>query len=318
LILIRPEGFFIAVVWGVYLLFSNSAIRDPQSAIRLALLGLGMVFWWASAYVITGDPLWIVHDWPHDWQADGKFNGTGPIWWYLILLPLIVGPLLLPPFLFGLIVLLKRKRFLLGIASFLSLLIIHSVMYWRGWFGSAGYARYLVCISPAISILVLAGWNNLSKRPGFDRPLGSAVVVLSILFCLCYVDGWRPTRDALAVEAMHDWFEEHPFPISRLITSQAYMRIIFNRDPRENLPFGSDRMKNLDLIKTLAPGTLVFWDENTGEKWFKLGAEDFKSAGFTKLKSQEFRLEGRFFRLPREGYGGVQIQRMHLFYRERK
>jgi len=165
LILVRPEGFFIGALWGLLGMRNaecrmrnakppnnldermsggrGSAFRSPHSAFRIpqmSLLASGIILWWLAAYLITRDPLWIIHDWPSDWRPDGKANGTGPLWRYVALLPLIVGPVLIAPFLAGLWRLLKRRELICGVSAFLILFAAHSLMFWRGWFGSAGYA----------------------------------------------------------------------------------------------------------------------------------------------------------------------------------
>src|SRR5215813_2025136 len=216
LILVRPEGFFIGAFWGVWVLWiedrrsrieqrysMRSSIFHPRSSIfdpRLLLLATGMILWWLAAYLIMRDPLWIVHDWPSDWRPDGKANGTGPIWWYVASLPLIVGPLLVAPFISGLWRLLKRREFMCGVSAFLVLFVAHSLMFWRGWFGSAGYARYFVCVSPAVALITLAGWNHLaveaenlaSPRSGAWRNALAAVALAgSFLISAVYVDSWK-------------------------------------------------------------------------------------------------------------------------------
>jgi hypothetical protein len=358
LILIRPEGFFIGLLWGIWVLriadcglriaeishrghrghrgktsviSAGSVVKsffNPQSAIRnpqLLLLATGMLAWWLVAYLISGDPLWIVHDWPPDWRPDGKANGDGPIWWYVAMSPLIIGPLLLGPFIVGLWRLLKRREFLCGVSAFLFLFVAHSLMFWRGWFGSAGYARYFVCVSPAIALITLAGWNVLameaqnlaSLRSGAARKsLAATALAGSLLISFIYVDSWIFTRDARAVDEMFEWFRANERPIARLIGSQAYMWAVFDRDQWERPPFTADREHNLELIRQSPPRTLVFWDEETGPKWYGLRAEDFESAGYVVLKSQAFKLEGLFFRLPRKGFGGPRIQRMSLLYKQ--
>jgi hypothetical protein len=350
LILVRPEGFFIGLLWGVWVLriadcglriadrpnflergwayVWRSVSQIPQSAIRnpqLLLLATGMLAWWLAAYLISGDPLWIIHDWPPDWRPDGKANGAGPIWWYVAMSPLIIGPLLLGPFIVGLWRLLKRREFLCGVSAFLFLFVAHSLMFWRGWFGSAGYARYFVCVSPAIALITLAGWNVLavetqnlaSLRSGAARnSLATTALAGSLLISFIYVDSWIFTRDARAVDEMFEWFRANERPIARLIGSQAYMWVVFDRDQWERPPFTADRGHNLELIRQSPSRTLVFWDEETGPKWYGLRAEDFESAGYVVLKSQTFKLEGLFFRLPRKGFGGPRIQHMSLLYKQ--
>jgi hypothetical protein len=342
LILVRPEGFFIGVLWGVWwiadrgsriedrgsrinrrysirssILYLLSSILDP----RLLLLATGMILWWLAAYLVMRDPLWIIHDWPTDWRPDGKANGTGPIWWYAASLPLIVGPLLIAPFIAGLWRLLRRREFMCGVSAFLVLFVAHSLMFWRGWFGSAGYARYFVCVSPAVALIALAGWNEMAERRAeffgsARRSLAATAIAGSFLISVFYVDGWKFTRDARAVDEMFQWFRANQRPVARLICSQAYMWIVFDRDQWERPAFTADREHNLALIRQSPPHTLVFWDEETGPKWYGLRAGDFESAGYLRLKSQAFTLEGLFFRLPWDRFGGPHVQHMSLLYKE--
>ena len=344
LILVRPEGFFIGVLWGVWVLRiegrgsriedrgsrigqrypMRSSIFHPPSSIfdpRLLLLATGMILWWLAAYLIMRDPLWIVHDWPSDWRPDGKANGTGPIWWYVASLPLIVGPLLIAPFISGLWRLLQRREFMCGVSAFLVLFVAHSLMFWRGWFGSAGYARYFVCVSPAVALITLAGWNEMAEwRARFfvaaRNSLAATAIAGSFLVSVFYVDTWKFTRDARAVDEMFEWFRANQQPVARLICSQAYMWIVFDRDQWECPPFTVDREHNMALIRQSPPHTLVFWDEETGPKWYGLRAGDFESAGYVRLKSQAFRLEGLFFRLSWTHFGGPRVQHMSLLYKD--
>jgi hypothetical protein len=94
------------------------------------------------------------------------------------------------------------------------------------------------------------------------------------------------------------------------------MWIVFDRDQGEQPAFTTDREHNLELVRQSPRQTLVFWDEETGPKWYGLRAADFESAGYVRLRSQTFRLEGLFFRLPREGIGGPRLQQMSLLYKD--
>lgn len=339
LILVRPEGLFIGVLWAVWVMAERQGDRatgrqgekgdlsscvpsspSPRRLASILLLATGVFAWWLAAYLISRDPLWIIHDWPHDWRPDGKANGTGPIWWYIAVAPLIVGPLLIAPFIAGLWRLLKRREFMSGVSAFLFLFVAHSLMFWRGWFGSAGYARYFVCVSPAVALITLAGWNVLAEQgqrlAGPARTsLAAAALAVSFLLSAIYVDSWKFTRDARAVDETFEWFQGNERTVARLICSQAYMWVVFDRDQWERPPFTADREYNLALIRESPSQTLVFWDSETGPKWYGLRAEDFESAGYVLLKSQAFKLDGLFFRLPRNGFGGPRIQQMSLLYK---
>jgi hypothetical protein len=201
------------------------------------------------------------------------------------------------------------------------LFVTHSLMYWRGWFGSAGYPRYFVCVSPAVALIALAGWNVLAERlannaGGAQKSFAAIALSGSFLFSVIYVDSWKFTRDARAVDQMFEWFRANERPAARLICSQVYMWVVFDRDQSERPPFTADREHNLTLIRQSPPRTLVFWDNETGPKWYGLRAEDFESAGYVLLKSETFKLEGLFFRPPWNRFGGPRSQRMSLLYRD--
>ena len=364
LILIRPEGFFLGVLWGIWILRIadygfrisdlergkdddeqnaeatrqlpkrirnlQSAIRNPVTNPQWLILSSGMLAWWLVAYFMTGDKSWIAHNWPPDWQVDGQANGTGPIWWYAAQLPLIAGLPLFVPFLVGLWNSLKRRELGFATSSFLTLFILHSLMFVRGWFGSAGYARYFVCVSPVVALITLAGWNDLagnrSRLFDLSKPvIAHTVLIIAGLSCLVYVDSIRFARDAWAIEAMNDWIRfnrpelfkpDAATHYRRLVSSQAYPFILLNRDSAEKLPFTTDRAHNLDLIRQSPEGTLVLWEDETGPKWYGLRAEDFETAGYQRMKSQDFQLPGYFVRLPGDRLGGWRAQRMHWFYKE--
>jgi hypothetical protein len=308
LVLVRPEGFFLAVLWCGWVLL------DRRSVYWTPLLASGAFVWWLAAFLASGDPLWIAHNWPPDWQTANQVSGHGPIWWYFILLPLIVGPLMIPPFVVGFNYFARRRQFLTGISAFVTLFVLHSVLYARGWFAAAGYPRYLVCVSPAIAIITLAGWNRIAalKRWG---PV-SIVLVLSLLVCVFYVDGYKFTRDARAVDETVAWFRSHQRPVSRLIYSQAYMCIRLDCGPRDKPFLSSDRKINIQRIQESPAQTLILWDAEVGPKWYGLRGADFEALGFTRLHSQPYRLEGWFFRPTWRYHGGPRMQEMWLFYKE--
>jgi hypothetical protein len=247
--------------------------------------------------------------------------GIGPAWTYVLRLPEIAGPVLLVPFLVGMTALLRQRRLFLLTSSVLMLFVVHSALRTFGWFGSAGYARYFVCVSPAIALITLAGWNAIAirftrARPALARGAAIATLAISAIVCVVYADmaGFYG-RDARAVTEMYAWFEAHPRPVSRLIWSQAYMDILFDRDPWEKPGFSADKAANLEVLRRSPSGTLVFWDGETGPAWQGLTADDLEAAGYERLRSQSYALDGwlqeaRWLRAFRP-----RAQEMHLFYK---
>jgi hypothetical protein len=114
---------------------------------------------------------------------------------------------------------------------------------------------------------------------------------------------------------MHAWFSENPKPIEKVVWSQAYMCILFDCDIWEKPSFTSDKEKNLALVQQFPAKTLIFWDGDTGPSWYNLKADDFERAGFTRLRSQAYQLEGLLVKRWWFHDWGARQQEMHLLYK---
>jgi hypothetical protein len=335
--LARPEGFFVGILWGVWLLLDR---RDPRPAWKrlpsTLLLACGCVLWTVAAYLITGDPLYVLHDWPKSWLTNGLY-GTGPFWGYALRLHELAGPVLLVPFLLGLLVALRRRQLWEAASAFVLLLLLHSAFRPYGMFGTAGYIRYLVCVSPAVALLTLTGWNILADTLPPRRwggALGALVLLPSALAALIYVDAAEWSRDAWAVDATVAHFREAPRPVSRFIGSQRYMVAVFDDSSPEPRLY-ADRERNLQMLREAPAGTLVMWDADTGPRWAHLSAQDIQALGYTLLREDSYVLPGKFLRSapgpwfdygygPLDehseswtGFGGPRSVRLFLLYKER-
>ena len=333
-ILARPEGLFLALLWGVWVAVERRAalrelltgpigrrLKALSCLLPIGLLATGAAGWWLAALIITGDPLFIKHNWPSNWGVTGAMYGTAGLWGYPLRLPEVVGPLLLIPFLCGLFVWLRRGIGTTLTSSFLVLFILHTILRAYGLFSSAGYPRYLVVISPAIAIITLAGWNELSRRaspvaPVWRAAAAATVLALSAFVNLLYADGAEWSRDARALSEAHSWFRANPQPIDRMVWAHPYAAILFDRDPWENPEFTHDRERDRRLLRDSPAKTLVVWDERVGPKYPGLHARDFEEAGFTLLYSRASILEGYLLDRSWFGYGGPRAQVIYLFYKQ--
>jgi len=321
MILARPEGFFLGILWGIWALLDGRSKAPLIKRIpSTLLLAGGVVIWWLAAWIVTGDPLYIKHSWPVDWAVTNATYGTGSVATYITQLPTIVGPLLCLVFLYGLAVLLFRGQLAVLTSSFLFFFGLHSVLRVFGFFGAAGYARYFVCISPAIALITLVGWNEVAtwmrRTPRFVAVgTGATVLLLSAGFTVSYIDATPYTRDARAVQEMYDWFQANPRPVKRLVWSQAYMCILFDCDIADKPPFNADTERNLRLLRESPKGTLIFWDGETGPSWYKMRPADLESAGYIRLRSKAYDLSGLLLTRWWFHDWGARPQEMHLFYK---
>jgi hypothetical protein len=336
MILARPEGFFLCALWGIWALVErwgdkkkwrqgNKEILSsflPFSLSPLLLLATGAFMWWLAALVITGDPLFIKHNWPSEWPMTGGIYGSAGLYAYPIRLPEIVGLFLLPVFIYGLWRLLKSRRLHTLTSSFLLLFILHTILRAYGLLGSAGYPRYLVTVSPAIALITLSGWNELAKLferfPRAFRTAGAGLIIVTSAFMnFAYADAAEWSRDARAFDAAHSWFQSQPDkpPISRLIWSHPYSCVLFDGDPWKNPQFSRDRETDLKILRESPAGTLVVWDEKVGPKT-GLRAKDFEAAGYVRLYAESFSLKGYIVDRSLFGYGGPRAQTIYLLYKK--
>jgi hypothetical protein len=254
----------------------------------------------------------------------GTIYGAAGLYAYPIRLPEAVGLFLLPPFFYGLFHLLKRRKLHTITSTFILFFVLHTILRAYGLLGSAGYPRYLVAISPAIALITLVGWNEMSRlfagASRFFRTASAAIVIaISAYTNFVYADGAEWTRDARAIAAVHSWFQSQDKPeIQRLVWCQPYASILFDRDPWENPGFTRDREADLKTLREMPIGTMAVWDERVGPKWFGLRAEDFEEAGFVRLHAQAFALKGYVLDRSWFGYGGPRAQTIYLLYKPRE
>jgi hypothetical protein len=138
-------------------------------------------YWW----FFNGDWWrWVLRNWPYSYQST---YGSGPLLSYVARLPVLTSPGFFPFMLIGFALAIRwlwphRNRahladepaegesWLLGLTHLerceilialipLSILIVHSVLWWKGKMGSNGELRYLLIVGPFIALLGARGWE---------------------------------------------------------------------------------------------------------------------------------------------------------------
>lgn len=330
--LARPEGFFVCLLWGVWTLVDERAGSEWWRRLRaLPILAAAVGVWWIAALIITHDPAFILHNWPHNWAPTGATYGTAPWLEYWRLRYEIIARDLAVPFAIGFLTLVARRRIGTATSLVAMLLVLHSVLRHFGLFGSAGYPRYFVCVAPAIALITLAGWNAIvdvlwsaidliaAAHGGLLRRIAYVGATLLLLLVarntLYYVDDHDAARDAHAIADADAWLRAHPVPVRRLVWSQGYMCIIRRCDTRNRIVLSGDRAQNLALLEAAPPGTLIFWDGETGPNWYGLHAPDFDSAGYHQLFDRKYELRARFERRLWYPRPWTRKQEMMLYYK---
>lgn len=330
--LARPEGFFVCLLWGIWSLADERLGYVWWRRARvLPVLAAGVATWWLAALIITRDPLFILHNWPPNWAPTGATYGTAPWLEYWQQRYDIIAYRFVIPFTIGFLALLARRRLGTATSLVLMLFVLHSVLRHYGLFGSAGYPRYFVCVAPAIALITLAGWNILVDAlwraleylaPRWQVALrrtaygfATALFLLVARDSLYSVDDHATARDARAIADADAWLRAHPRSVKLLVWSQTYMCIIQHCDTRNRIWLSGDHAHNLALLEATPPGTLVFWDGETGPNWYGLRGPDFEAAGFQRLLDRRYELGPLFERRFWYRQPWKREQEMMLYYK---
>ncbi|MBV8377593.1 MAG: hypothetical protein JO279_11390 [Verrucomicrobia bacterium] len=304
--LARPEGFFLCLLWGVWVAAenANSARSTPAPIHRqrmsnfpsTLILTTGLLGWWMAAMCITHDPLFIVHNWPSTWHQD--VYGRGTIFSYGQRASEFLGFLLAVPFALGFCRKMLARAWVPVTTSVLLLFLLHSFFRAYGLLGEAGYPRYMVSVAPAIAVLTLEGWNAIASRIAqwstfVEGVLASMTLAVSLVWSFLYLDSFSAARDPIALREMSDWLHEHPVPYQRLVWSNARMCILCGLTLKQSPSLRSySREEILASLRGAPSRTLVFWDDHFGPDWFGLTAADIEDSGFNRIRTRRYSLPG--------------------------
>jgi hypothetical protein len=348
--LARPEGVFVCLFWGLWVGFdvwllafgvrrlADVGHRPVYSGVvsRLGSIGIlasGVVIWWFAALLLTGDPLFILHNWPATWHTD--MYGHGTFLSYGQRSQEFAGVVLVIPFVVGLFRGFRSWSFSLITSVFLVLFMLHSIFVKYGLFGEAGFPRYMVSVAPAIAVLTLEGWNTIFSVK-ILRPVaivaGWVVVIFSVLQSVHYLDSMIWARDAVAIgdigrewrprmdaKGRREWIclrkaygrdglriGDREFTrmgankTTGLIWSNGRMCIDLNSNLKDSPPAGN-REKLFNLLEKAPAGTVVFWDSEIGPNWFGTTTAEIEGRGYKLLTSRHYSLPALIFppgRLP--------------------
>jgi hypothetical protein len=326
--LARPEGAFLCLFWGLWILIlpqreragtSGNAVNERERGVRagttgnvvryqlpiyrrvvsrlgsIVILASGVVTWWFAALLLTGDPLFILHNWPATWRTD--MYGHGTFLSYAQRSQEFAGVILILPFILGLVRGFRSRYLSLITSVFLVLFLLHSIFVKYGLFGEAGFPRYMVSVAPAIAVLTLEGWNTIFSvkilRP-FVIVAGWVVLIFSTLQSVHYLDSMVWTRDAVAIDEMADWLQQQYPSVPGLIWSNGRMCIILKRNLKDSPPAGN-REKLFALLEKAPAGTIVFWDSEIGPNWFGTTSAEIEGRGYKLLTSRHYSLPALIF-----------------------
>lgn len=285
----RPEGFG-------FILMAAAALVAHRRMRWLPLLPLPFLAWnLCGTYVTTVPPVqglgwlfeahsygWVFRNWPYSYRST---YGSGPLLSFVVRLPVLVSPLLFPFTLAGLALgsgvigvgglsprrMLERWNHLSHelrcevwiVLIPLSILLVHSLLWWKGLMGSNGELRYLVIVGPFFALLSARGWEWAWGKFGWTHPLlwaGLAALLPIAANRFYQVVPLQLYDDGYAAREVAAWYRadtelQADFPrIMPTPPGISYFLDLSQTDTAHCLAAGKQS------VMDLPPGTLLVWD----------------------------------------------------------
>jgi hypothetical protein len=282
----RTEGFFLAPLFGLFFLLK----RDLVST---ALLATGTVLYSVAGYFVHGDLLWIVHQNPY--RGAEAIYGHGTPWHFIALNEFIWGWGLTLLLVFGIIfylfskklrVLVSKQETLLVVVCFLVFLLLHSIFWWKGLFGSLGLHRVMAATMPLAAIIGLRGLQLLffAVRKYVAR-IAVVVLLVGVQVFLTYRQHPLPfaeDRQQLVMNEAAAWMKGRKKVPAKINCAYPYMAMALEKDPFDDKQWSE--LWNLPARDSFQTGELIIWESHlAGDQGVTL--EELKNDGrFTLLK----------------------------------
>lgn len=260
----RTEGFFLAPLFGLFFLLR----RDFVS---IALLAFGTLLYSTIGFFANGDFLWIIHENPYKGAED--IYGHGTLFHFIELNEFIWGWALDLLLLLSIFVYVFRKKFkaeislaeyLLVPGIFLLFLILHSVFWWKGLFGSYGLHRVFACTIPLAAIAGLRGFQFLQRYVQHKNLLtGILILFLGLQIFLALRQHPLPfaaSHQEKTIHEMADWMKKNQQDGKRIFSAHPFVAFATETDPYDTAHW-QQFYCTCDEVK-FRRGDLLIWDSH--------------------------------------------------------
>jgi len=285
--LARPEGPFVLAIVAVAWL--PSSLRDARKWIPIVLLATGMLVWEMSVLLFTHDPHFLQSTFP--WPAQETARMVNSPLHYIARWPHIIGLGTLPLWLLGVWTSRRQPfvRLLVVVTGFI--FVLHSYLFATGSLGSTGFDRYFAALAPATAIIALAGVNFLSARaPRAVLRIAIAMLVLDAAQGMIALDSNPYNRMPAATLEMARRAAPRVRAGAHVLSADHFGYVFLGVDDRNQMTAGN-HVWSVAAIDSLPAGSVVLWDNVTGNWWYHLAPGDFTARNYHVLSSRHFTLE---------------------------
>lgn len=287
----RPEGFGFIAIAMVALVLHRRWYWLPLLFVPLAL-------WNYAGWELSGREgvwwQWVKNNWPY---AQESLYPSGPLYHFLVRLPVVTSPLMFPAMLIGacwsLIYAAPRRScpasnenkdknrdrsYLFPVRMFfvdhvmrcqasialipLGILVGHSVLYFFGKMASNGELRYLLAVAPFWGLLSAKGWEWIFERLEWCRPLAWAGVasLAPILVNIAYpVVPLVYMDDWKQAKQIAAWVYETPLRERHPVLMLSHPAIFYFMDSGPGASVDGVEWSE-SVLAEAPPGTLMVWD----------------------------------------------------------
>jgi len=265
----------------------------------LPLLFVPFALWNYAGWELYGRPgiwwQWVKNNWPY---AQESLYPSGPLYHFLVRLPIVTSPLMFPAMVLGAWRSLKHaaprrifsdhvERCQAAIALIpLGILVGHSLLYFMGKMASNGELRYMLAVAPLWGLLSAKGWEWVFERLAWRRPLAWAAVAslapILVNFAypvvpLVYMDDWKQAKQIAA------WLQVTPLRERYPVVMLAHPAIFYFMDSGPGASVRGVEWKE-SVLAQRPPGTLMVWDPIYGvfnsDAERSITLEEIQSAGW--------------------------------------
>lgn len=290
--MVRPEGFFVAPMWGIMLLANRRGGSIARRCATCLILASGLVCWALASRWLGGKWLLVYRYW--SWPAEGYvYYPHGTILHHVFLWPYYCGLILTVLFVAGLKPSWNRAM-ALPWAVWLLVFALHSILFAGGWFASAGLMRIMACTSPVTALICLYGWNQIAQTKWMQsmsctrrRAIAGTAIGLALIWAMgSYVLVPQNQRTFSICQAAR-YLREHHLPGERanFFCSDETIRAQIGLDNRAPGVLNQmwDQQKELQLLASLPAGSIGEWDNQRGVDFYHIDIPDLVQRGYEIL-----------------------------------
>lgn len=268
-IVARPEAIVIIPVYGLILLLSRNWKAIPWLASGFLLFSLIGYLGFSKSF------LWIINEDPYPSESP---YGHGPLLHFVKNHDILYGPLLLSLLILGVVLFMihhirrlqKDKLSLTLLYSILCsalILMLHSILWWKGLKGSLGLTRVIATSIPLIAFVAQYAINACLKTR-FKMVLAPAIIILLVFslkqsFAKSGLPVKMTNRQLIQAEAAQ-WYldQNHQGKVSYLAPFIGFKADLIPEDRSKVILLWS--LNREDPSIGLKPGHIIIWDSQFG------------------------------------------------------